>query len=378
LCMEARDVSAPTHRRVRAYTRSILLVCTICTGTAIAAIDAPPRYGHIGEPVHLTVGYQPYYAEAWSAAIVRSRKFYDKYLPPGSSVQFKVGTKGAGVLVTALRKGEDDISYLSIAPTLSAIQEQNLADLRAVAVAAVSADLCNVVIVRPDAPAEKTVAEQVAWLADKRLAVPSGTCADVFVSRLLSEHGVHPAILLDQNIDVLPTSWRMGKLDAAAVWEPEATQLIDEGLARRMLSGTDVGRKSASFVVVRAELLRERPDVAHAWLETERDAQVYLADSNNAVEVVRALVLQTGGLPSEVIHKALYGGLRRTGASSSSSPVRAQYPFVFTDEVMGLLADTAAYMAKTGRIGSADLRAGAIEPDWARAVSRGAATDHRQ
>jgi NitT/TauT family transport system substrate-binding protein len=189
---------------------------------------------------------------------------------------------------------------------------------------------------------------------------------------------VHPALLLDQNIDVLPTSWRMGKLDAAAVWEPEATQLINEGLARRMLSGKDVGRKSVSFVVVRDELLRERPDVARSWLKAERDAQVYLADPNNSDEIIRILQLQTGGLSPEVIRKALYGERRRPGVFGSSNTVRAQYPFVFTDEVMALLADTAAYMAKTGRIGSADLRGGAIEPDWARAVATGSATNQRR
>ena len=86
--------------------------------------------------------------------------------------------------------------------------------------------------------------------------------------------------------------------------------------------------------------------------------------------------MQTGGLSPEVIRKALYGEGREQGAFGSPSSVRAQYPFVFTDEVMGLLADTAAYMAKTGRIGSAKLRIGTIEPDWARAVSTGAATDH--
>jgi NitT/TauT family transport system substrate-binding protein len=374
--MEARDLNDRTHRIIRACVRTIFVLCTLSAGTSAGAMEAPPRYGHPGEPVHLTVGYQPYYAEAWSAAVLRSRKFYEKYLPPGSSVQFKVGTKGAGVLVTALRTGEHDISYLSIAPTLSAIQEPHFADLHAIAVAAVSADLCNVLIVRPDAPALNSPAEAVEWLADKRLAVPSGTCADVFVARLLGEYGVHPALLLDQNIDVLPTSWRMGKIDAAAVWEPEATQLITAGLARRMLSGKDVGRKSASFVVVRAELLRERPDVARAWLKAERDAQVFLANPNNADEIVRILQVQTGGLSPEVIRKALYGEGREQGAFGSPSSVRAQYPFVFTDEVMGLLADTAAYMAKTGRIGSAKLRIGTIEPDWARAVSTGAATDH--
>lgn len=58
--------------------------------------------------------------------------------------------------------------------------------------------------------------------------------------------------------------------------------------------------------------------------------------------------------------------------------MRAQDSFVFTDEVMRLLLDTAAYMAKSGRSGSPKLRAGAIEPDSARAVATGTVMTERR
>src|SRR4029077_8553892 len=43
-------------------------------------------YGKPGSPIELVVGYQPYYTESWSGAIMRSKKFYEKYLPQGSKV----------------------------------------------------------------------------------------------------------------------------------------------------------------------------------------------------------------------------------------------------------------------------------------------------
>lgn len=37
--------------------------------------------GDEGDPVHLTVGYQPYYTEAWTGVIMRGKEFRKKYLP---------------------------------------------------------------------------------------------------------------------------------------------------------------------------------------------------------------------------------------------------------------------------------------------------------
>ena len=47
------------------------------------AVAADIDFGKPGEPVKLVVGYQPYYTESWSGVIMRSKKFYEKYLPKG-------------------------------------------------------------------------------------------------------------------------------------------------------------------------------------------------------------------------------------------------------------------------------------------------------
>jgi hypothetical protein len=48
---------------------------------ATSALAADIDFGKVGEPVKLVVGYQPYYTESWSGVIMRSKKFYEKYLP---------------------------------------------------------------------------------------------------------------------------------------------------------------------------------------------------------------------------------------------------------------------------------------------------------
>ena len=56
---------------------------------ASSALAADLDYGKVGDPVQLVVGYQPYYTESWSGVVMRSKKFYEKYLPKGSTVARK-------------------------------------------------------------------------------------------------------------------------------------------------------------------------------------------------------------------------------------------------------------------------------------------------
>src|SRR5574340_1617678 len=68
-------------------------------------------YGKPGEPVHLTIGYQPYYTQAWSAVIQKEMKPWEKYLPKGSTVDWEVGLQGA-IVGNAMLADKNDIGYL--------------------------------------------------------------------------------------------------------------------------------------------------------------------------------------------------------------------------------------------------------------------------
>src|ERR1700758_2197109 len=61
--------------------------------------ESPPpgesSFGRPGEPIHLVVGYQPYYSEAWSGVVVNGLGLWKKYLPPNSTVDFNLGLQGA-------------------------------------------------------------------------------------------------------------------------------------------------------------------------------------------------------------------------------------------------------------------------------------------
>jgi ABC-type nitrate/sulfonate/bicarbonate transport system substrate-binding protein len=61
------------------------------------------------------------------------------------------------------------------------------------------------------------------------------------------------------------------------IWEPTASRLVQEGLARRIASGESVQENDGGFLAMRADLIKQRPDVVKAWLQAELDAQLFLA-----------------------------------------------------------------------------------------------------
>ena len=78
--------------------------------SAASALAADIDFGKPGEPVKLVIGYQPYYTESWSGVIMRNKKFYEKYLPKGSTVEFQIGLQGA-IIVNNLLAGKQHIGY---------------------------------------------------------------------------------------------------------------------------------------------------------------------------------------------------------------------------------------------------------------------------
>ena len=148
-----------------------LLALQAAPMTAIAADD---KYGKVGDPVHLVVGYQPYYTASWSGVIMRDQKLYEKYLPKGSSVNFSVGLQGA-IIVNAMLAGKQDIGYVGDMPAIVSTTKQQVSDIRIVATLGVGMDQCNIFLARMDAPNFSSQREGIQWLSGKRVAVPMGS-----------------------------------------------------------------------------------------------------------------------------------------------------------------------------------------------------------
>src|SRR5579864_60353 len=111
-------------QRIRSVAVHVL-ACAVSLLAVPAALAADIDYGKPGQPVHLVVGYQPYYTESWSGVVMRDKEFWKKYLPPGSTVEFQVGLQGA-IIVNAMLAGKEHIGYMGDMPAIVSTTKQDV------------------------------------------------------------------------------------------------------------------------------------------------------------------------------------------------------------------------------------------------------------
>ena len=334
------------------------------SGAISTAFAADLDYGKPGDPVQLVIGYQPYYTQSWSGVVMRGKKFYEKHLPKGSSVDFSIGLQGA-VIVNAMLAGKQHIGYMGDMPAIVSTTKESVADIRIVATLGIGYDQCNVLLASNDAPKFNSGKEGLKWLEGKRVGIPLGSCADRFAKEAFKKEGITPAAIMNQNIEVITSGFRAGKLDAAVIWEPTASRLVEEGLAKRVASGATVDEKDGGFLAMRADLIKQRPDVAKAWLNAELDAQLYLADPKNAMDVAAMATQQATGFTEKVLWHSLYG---QYPAAVGGVPVRMQMPFTLTPDVVKQINESAAFLFAIKSINVEKLRGEALMGDMAQQV----------
>jgi len=331
-------------------------------GGAVQAADI--NFGKPGEPIELVVGYQPYYTQSWSGVIMRGKKFYEKYLPAGSKVEFQIGLQGA-IIVNNMLAGKQHIGYMGDMPSIVSTTKQEVADVRIVANLGIALDQCNIFLVRNDAPKFATTLDAIKWLDGKQIAVPKGSCTDRYAQAVYLKYKVNPAAYLNQNIEVITSNFRAGKIDAAVIWEPTASKLVQEGLARRVISGVTPQENDGGFLAMRADLIKQRPDVVKAWLNAELDAQLFFADPKNSQEIISMAKQQTTGFSDKVLWYALYGAY---GPDQDGSKVRNTLQFTITPPARELLDRATTFLYTIKSISTPKLRPEAVMPEFADAV----------
>jgi len=320
------------------------LLAGIAAFAGTTAVQAEVDFGKQGGPVNLVVGYQPYYAEAWSGVVVNGKQLWKKYLPQGSAVEFQVGLQGA-VIVNAMTGEKQHIGYVGdmpgIAATFRNLPDRGGTDIRIVGVLGTSKQQCNIFLVRNDAPDFKSGMDAVKWMDGKLAASPHGSCTDRFARLAFKQAGIQPKSYLNQNVEVITTNFRAGKLAAAVIWEPTASKIVAAGLAKRVASGEDFNALDGGLLVMLNDLIKKRPDVQRAWLEAELDAQIFLADPKNAAEVSKLAESQTEQIDRKVLWTALYG---ESVAGSTAPSVKIQFDYIINDRVKELLTEATAFL----------------------------------
>ena len=170
--------------KVLEHLYRLLLAAGVCAFAWTSALAADIDKGKPGTPVKVVIGYQPYYTQAWSGVVMRSKKFYEKYLPQGSTVEFQIGLQGA-IIVNNMLAGKQHIGYMGDMPSIVSTTKPEVADVRIVGTLGLGWDQCNTFLVRNDAPQFKDSEDAIKWLNGKQVAVPKGSCTERFAQAVV-------------------------------------------------------------------------------------------------------------------------------------------------------------------------------------------------
>jgi NitT/TauT family transport system substrate-binding protein len=323
----------------RPFRTVVATLMLVSLGT-LAAKSAGP------EPVHITIGYQPYYAESWGGLVVKDKELWKKYLPPGSTVDWEVGLQGA-VITNNMLAGKYQFGYVGDMPGIVAATKRSEADIRLLELAGWANQACNIFVVRPDAPQFKNASEAIKWMNGKQVAVPKGSCGDRFAQEVFKREHVTPAAYLNQGLEVITTNLRAGKLDAAVIWEPSAThvgELLGNKSARLVATGADWGLNDSALLIGLKDYMDKNPDVAVGLIRAELDAEKFITSNypKNACDLAQMAVDETIGYDKRQMWYAMYG--EPNVGKSLSSGTRYEAHVVFDAPVRKFIEDSATFL----------------------------------
>src|SRR5438105_15841826 len=122
---------------------------------------------------------------------MRGKKFYEKYLPKGSEVEFQIGLQGA-IIVNNMLAGKQNIGYYGDMPGIVSTTKTEVADIRLVGVLGLAWDQCNAFLVRNDAPQFKDYKDAISWLGGMTVSVPKGSCTDRYAHAHVKNFNTQP------------------------------------------------------------------------------------------------------------------------------------------------------------------------------------------
>ena len=80
----------------------------------------------------------------------------------------------------------------------------------------------------------------------------------------MRKFGIKPEQYLNQNIEVQTSNFKAGRLDGSIIWEPTASKIVMEGIAKRVGDTKMIGKLDGGFMAMQHELIKQRPDVVKA------------------------------------------------------------------------------------------------------------------
>lgn len=253
----------------------------------------------------LTIGYQPFYAEAWSALVIKHAGLAEKHLPEGYSVKRWDSALQGSIVGTRMIAGKNQVGYTGDMPTITALAN-NETPIDAVGVAGYSrGQQCNLAITPRDS--EIRSAKDI---GDSAVGLTTGSCTHRFYLNMIQQAGIDPQ-LTDLGIGSILAKVRQGSLPVGFGWEPIPSRAVYQvNEARYLLTGAMFDVVDAAGIIMPDSLVENDPEAAVGWLKAELEAKRIMATDH---ERTLDLIGQEGDLSAydrSTLRSAIYENLQ--------------------------------------------------------------------
>ena len=291
------------------------------------------------------VGYQPYDTISYQVIVNEELGLWKKYVPQGSQIEFQGALQGT-VIANAMLADKAQIGYMSIMPATILSSKPELAKIKIVASLGMSEGTrCAIVLVRKDAPQFKNTEELAKWMNGKIIAAPKGSASDQYLLKFFAKYNVKPGEYLNQSIEVIATNFRIGKLDAASLWEPTLSRVaadVGEGYARIAADGRAADNPDLGILVMRKDFMEKYPAVAKGYLRSELEAQRYILNPANWQNVIEMVSKHATGVSKRVLWYSIYGKV----PANANEPEREWKSFYFNARERQNIAEVGPLLLK--------------------------------
>lgn len=247
------------------------------------------KFGKIGEPVTLTVGYQPYCTPYWTSSVNKQAQIWAKYLPKGSEVVWFRSLSGP-LINNNMLAGKNQIGYMAETP---ALRSGDTVTCDMVQVTGYDVGETGAFCVRNDLIKAGKV-KSPKDLNGQRIGTPFGSYSHRQCLTWSQQTGATPNFL-DQSTELEVTNLRAGNIAAAVTWEPYPSWLEQRDFATRWVTGQDMpctckkynpNAAEHTYRVVGTALaihdwLRDRPDIIYAYLKSEEECRDMLTNNRD-------------------------------------------------------------------------------------------------
>ncbi|MEO5329675.1 MAG: hypothetical protein H7829_15705 [Magnetococcus sp. THC-1_WYH] len=239
------------------------------------------KFGRIGDPVTLTVGYQPYCTPYWTSTVNKQAELWAKYLPKGSRVLWFRALSGP-LINNNMNAGINQFGYMAETP---ALKSGDLVACDMVAATGYDSGETGAIVVRNNLLDAGKVTSPMD-LKGKPFGTPFGSYSHRQLLTWAEQNGV-TLEMRDRSIELQMGQLKQDILWGGTLWEPYPSWMEYRKLAKRWVTGLEMPctcsttNKDAvqhTFRVVGATLalrdwLRERPDILAGYLKSEEESR---------------------------------------------------------------------------------------------------------